>query len=287
TNSKGTWTFSSLADFINNQASSLVQALITTSFVATEWDHAYFFQDDYRAFRNLTLNLGLRYQYGTVPLGLLGTTDPAMQAVGIPGPVRADKNDWAPRFGFAYSPGGSGFFGNGNTVVRGGFGIQYDVVFYNVLTNIATNYPRGSNYTINQPDTINLFPTLAPRVTTIPPFTPMASFINSPVDTKKPATNMWSLSFQREFGNNYILELGYTGNRSYHQIRQSQANPPVLTSDQAATVVASQDPGSIPGLQSRRLHPNWGARTLIESTAKGAYEAGYIKFDRRMSRNLM
>src|SRR5262249_24900618 len=107
------------------------------------------------------------------------------------------------------------------------------------------------------------------------------------VDTKNPATNMWSLSVQREFSNNYVLELGYTGNRSYHQIRQSQANPPVLSSAQAATVVASQDPNSIPGMQARRLNPTWGARTLIESTAKGAYEAGYIKFDRRMSRNLM
>jgi hypothetical protein len=287
-NSKGAWTFSTFADFINNQASNLTQAISTQSFVATEWDHAYFFQDDFRAARNLTLNLGLRYQYGTVPLGLFGTTDPAIQAVGIPGPAKPDKNNWAPRIGFAYSPGGTGFLGNQKTVIRGGFAVQYDVIFYNVLTNEAGNYPRVINYQLFQPNTINLFPMLAPKVPTIPPLDPINSvFINSPVDTKTPATNMWSLSFQREFGSNYVLELGYTGNRSYHQIRQSQANPPVLTSAQAATVAELQDPGSIPGPQARRLNPNWGARTLVESTAKGAYEAGYIKFDRRMSRNLM
>src|SRR4029077_16838841 len=91
----------------------------------------------------------------------------------------------------------------------------------------------------------------------------------------------------RQFGNNYVLEVGYVGNRSYHQIRQSQANPPILTVAQAATVSATQHPNSIPGAQARRLNPNWGSRTLLETTAKGAYDAGYVKFDRRMTKNLM
>jgi hypothetical protein len=284
---KGTWAFPTLVEFMNNQASSLTQALNTSSFVATEWDHAFFFQDDFRAARHLTLNLGLRYQYGTIPLGLFGTTDPAIQAAGVPGPAKPDKTNWAPRIGFAYSPGGSGLFGNGRTVVRGGFGIQYDVIFYNVLTNEAGNYPRVINATTNSPDTYNLFPKLAPKIASIPPFSPAMNFVNSPADTKHPATHLWSLSVQREFGPNYVLEFGYSGNRSYHQIRQSQANPPILTADQAATVIATQSANNIPGTQARRLNPIWGARTLVESTAKGAYHAGYIKFDRRMAKGLM
>jgi Carboxypeptidase regulatory-like domain len=285
--SKGTWAFPGLVEFINNQATSVTRALTTSSFVATEWDHAYFFQDDFRAARHLTLNLGLRYQYATVPLGMFGTTDPTIQTAGVPGPAKPDRTNWAPRIGFAYSPGGSGLFGNGRTVVRGGFGVQYDVIFYNVLANEAGNYPRVVNALIQSPDTFNLFPALPAKVATLPPFSPTTSFTNSPVDIKHPATDLWSLSVQREFGRDYTLELGYSGNRSYHQIRQTQANPPLLTADQAATVIATGDPTRIPGPQARRLNPTWGPRILVESTAKGAYHAGYIKFDRRMAKGLM
>jgi hypothetical protein len=289
--SKGTWAFSTFADFINNQATSLTQALNTSSYVATEWDHSYFFQDDLRATKNLTLNLGLRYQYSTVPLGFFGATDPNIQAAGVPGPVQPDKKNWAPRIGFAYSPAGSSLFGNGNTVIRGGFGIAYDVLFYNVLTVNDSNYPRVLSVITNQPQTTNLFPTLAPKVATLGPFNPMSAFVNSPTMTVHPTTNFWTLSVQRQLGGNHVLEVGYSGNRSYHQIAQGQGNPPLLTLAEAAAVIAAKNPnptdGSVPGVQQRRLNPNWGSRTLIMSTAKAAYEAFYVKFDRKISKNLM
>jgi outer membrane receptor protein involved in Fe transport len=285
TDSKGTWLFGAFADFINNTATSLTQAVNTASFVATEWDHAYFFQDDLKASKNLTLNLGLRYQYSTVPLGFFGATDPAIQAAGVPGPVQPDKKDWAPRFGFAYSPSGSRWFGSGNTVLRGGFGIAYDVLFYSILAAENSNYPRILESVTTNP--VNLFPTLAPKVAALGPFNPMSAFVNSPANTVHPTTNFWTLSLQREFGSDYVLEVGYSGNRSYHQIAQGQANPPILTPFQAATVIATQNPNAIATAQARRLNPNWGSRALLMSTAEAAYEAGYIKFDRRMTKHLM
>jgi hypothetical protein len=178
-------------------------------------------------------------------------------------------------------------FGSGKTVVRGGFGIAYDVLFYNILIQESGNYPRILNSMTSNP--ANLFPTLAPKLAVLGPFNPMAAFINSPSNTVHPATNFWTLSVQREFGSNYVLEVGYSGNRSYHQIAQGQANPPILTSAQAAKVIATQNP--IPDAtftaQARRLNPNWGSRTLLTSTAEAAYQAGYIKFDRRMTKRLM
>jgi len=280
TDSKGTWAFASLADFINNQAGSLTQAVNQSSFLAKQWNHSYFFQDDFKLKQNLTLNLGMRYEYSTVPLGFLGATDPAIQAAGVPGPVQPDTNNWAPRFGVAYSP-------TAKTAIRGGFGMAYDILFFNVMTSFANNYPRVVNSQTTPPDTINLFPTLAPKTPVLKPFDPMLAFTNAPADTQNPTTNFWSLSVQRELSKDYVLEVGYTGNRSYHQIRQGQSNPPVLTAAQAAQVIAAKNPNVIPGAQARRLNPNWGSRTTLEATAKAAYEAGYIKFDRRMSKNLL
>src|SRR5205814_2628626 len=74
------------------------------------------------------------------------------------------------------------------------------------------------------------------------------------------------------------------GNRSYHQIRQRDANPGVLTAEQAATVISTGNPNSV---TIRRLNPNWGPRTLLEPAATGEYHAGYVKFDKRMSKGLL
>jgi Carboxypeptidase regulatory-like domain len=285
--SKGTWSFGGLQDFLNNNATKLTQVVNDASFVAKQWNHAYFFQDDLKATRDLTLNLGIRYEYNTIPLGFFGATDPVIRAAGVRGPVAPDKNNWAPRFGFAYSPSNpKGLFaallGAGKTSIRGGFGVAYDVLFYNIMANTATNYPRVVNSETT--DNLNRFPTLALKIPTTV-FNPLTPFTNASEDLQNPTTNFWTLSLQRELGST-VLEFGYTGNRSYHQIRQSQANPPILTAAQAATVLATGDTASIPGAQSRRLNPSWNSRTLIESAAKAEYHAGYVRLDKRFSHRL-
>src|SRR5262249_27548761 len=145
----------------------LDQAVNEASFNANQWNNAFFFQDDIKATRNLTLNLGVRYEYSTVPFGFFGATDPAIRAAGVSGPVRTDVTTWALRLGFAYSPaprsGSLGtVLGDGQTSVRGGFGMGYDVIFYNVLIQTANNYPRVVNFSQTGRDVTNLFPTLAP-----------------------------------------------------------------------------------------------------------------------------
>jgi len=289
TNSKGTWTFGTLADFLNSTPSTLAQAVNTATFDVSQWHHAYFFQDDLKATSDLTLNLGVRYEYSTVPAGFFGATDPAVRAVGVPGPARPDKNNWAPRVGFAYSPSNpKGMFekllGPGKTSIRGGFGMSYDVLFYNILVNTANNYPRVITQTTSGAAIANLYPTLAPKTNTVPPLNPLLTFTNTPDNVQSPTVNFWSLSVQRELGRNYIVELGYTGNRSYHQLRQGQANPGVLSPAQAAAVIAS---GRQNDANVQRLNPAWGARNLLETSAKAEYHAGYIKFDKRMSRGLL
>ena len=79
---------------------------------------------------NLSLNIGLRYEYSSTPYGW---TQQALNSVSnVPGLVtfglpQAPKHDFMPRIGFAYSPGTTG-----NTSIRGGFGLGYDVLYDNI-----------------------------------------------------------------------------------------------------------------------------------------------------------
>ena len=80
-------------------------------------DYNFFFQDDWRVSPKVTLNLGLRYEYQQNPTNVASRINPA-----IPGTANrvSDKNNWGPRFGFAYDVNG-----DGKTVVRGGYGIYF------------------------------------------------------------------------------------------------------------------------------------------------------------------
>jgi len=289
--SKGTFTFPTLADFINNNPQTIRQSLNTASFDADQWQTFYFFQDDIKVTRDLTLNLGMRYEYSDVPFGFFGATQPEVRAVGVPGPVKGDKNNWAPRGGLAWSPsfGENTFlgklFGNGLSVFRGGYGVTYDVLFYNILTVNMNNYPRVVVSEVLRPQTQNVYPQLVTKQTT-PVLDPLATFVNSPEDTQNPATHFYSFTIQRQFSKNYIFEAGYTGARSYHGIRQGQGNSPILTPEQAATVRSTRSTGSIPGAQARRLNPAWGSRVMIESTALASYNAMFLKFDKRFADGL-
>ena len=86
-----------------------------------ELDIFSFFQDDIRVKSNLTLNLGLRYEVYGQPINGLHQINPAAPS------VSPDHNNFAPRFGFAWSP----WHGH-NTVVRGGYAISYSPMVLNI-----------------------------------------------------------------------------------------------------------------------------------------------------------
>jgi hypothetical protein len=275
---------------MNNQPATLNIALNTASFDARQVQQSYFAQDDIKVTRNLTLNLGLRYEYANPPFGFFGATDPSIQATLVPGPANPDRNNWAPRAGLAYSPsfhdGVMGkLFGDGVTVFRGGYGIAYDFLFYNILTVNGSNYPRVVSLSAQSSDLINQFPNLIRGNPAA--FNPLATFVNSPTDLQSPTTHFYSASMQRQLGREWIVEVGYTGSRSYHGVNQSQANPSVLTPAQAAAVLAAGSANAIPSTQARRLYPQFGSRVLIGSSAISNYNAGYVKVDKRLGHGLL
>ncbi len=284
--SKGTFVFNNLADFLNNNVFEFRQALQTASFDARQVSQFYFFQDDWRVTPSLTLNLGIRYETNDVPFGFFGARDAESRSAGVPGPVRRDNNNVAPRIGFAWNPRveGDGFIatmlGNDRTVFRGGYGMSYDVLFYNILTVNASNYPRV--VVGQQNNVLDQYPRLLP-VTGRPVFNPLATYVNTPEDAQNPRSEYYSFNFQRQFFRDFVLEVGYTGSRSFNGINQLQANFAVLTPAQIADAQAGRP---VPGVQARRLNPNWGSRVLIATTARASYNAGYIDLRKRFSYGL-
>jgi hypothetical protein len=291
-NSKGNFTFNSLQDYMNNTAFQLQQALQTASWDARQWQNFFYAQDDFRVNPDLTLNIGLRYEISTVPFGMFGATDPQSLGALVPGPVQKDTNNWAPRVGFAWSPSSDGFFGDGKTVVRGGFGMGYDVLFYNLLTVNGSNYPRV--VTAAPTNVVDLYPNLL-QTSGSAVFDPLAVYTNSPEDTQVPDSKYWSLSIGRELGD-FTVEIGYAASRGYNGINQIHANPSVLTPTQAALVASTKNANAIPGVQARRVYPQFGARTLIPATvgptgndveARSQYDGFYTQVQKRMSHGLL
>jgi hypothetical protein len=288
-NSKGNFTFNNLQDYMNNTAFNLTQALQTASWDAKQWQTYFYVQDDFRVTPDLTLNIGLRYELSDVPLGLFGATDAESLAVLVPPPPEKDKNNWAPRVGFNWSPRSSNaLLGDGKTVFRGGFGMGYDVLFYNLLTVNGSNYPRIATASIN--NVLDTYPNLL-QAGGSPVFNPLNAWTNSDAATESPDSKFWSFSVGREIGE-FVVELGYTGSRGGHGINQVHVNPSVLTPEQAALVAATKNANAIPSVQARRVYPQYGVRTLIPAytgpagndvEARSEYNGAYASVAKRLS----
>jgi hypothetical protein len=110
------------------------------------WAYSGFFQDDWRATRNLTLNFGVRYEFSSVPQeahNLLGNFDPNVGMVQVGHQISSlynpDHTNFGPRMGFAWDIGG-----HGRTVLRGGGGLIYETVNWQSFVAFNNAFGPGS-----------------------------------------------------------------------------------------------------------------------------------------------
>ncbi len=183
---------------------------------------ALFAQDDFHVKRDLTLNLGLRYEQQTF-------TD-------------ARKN-FAPRLGFVYNVGGAG-----QSVLRGGFGMYYAQVVDNAEANYALSGPTGFfNFTaqagqIGFPSSISSVPLpsfpagaqvpvrnlyIRPgRATYYDQFFPVSTLIGYPTVLLNPYSEQWTFGIERQLAPNWVLSADYIGSHSLHVVRPLDVDAP-------------------------------------------------------------
>jgi len=191
----------------------------------------WFVNDIWKVRPNLSVNLGLRYEYTSTPFGW---TQQALNSVAdVPGLITfaspaAPKKDFMPRIGFAYSPGRSG-----NTSIRGGFGLGYDVLYDNIGT-LARPPQIGS--TVDCPNGTGcptggflagggIPPQNLSGITVLDPATAKAktsAFL--PANVKYPYAESWNFDVQHVFKSNYTLDVRYVGSRGVDLNVQNRLN---------------------------------------------------------------
>lgn len=286
----GQITGNAAADFVLGRATTLVVASPVLEQSGLQTNHYFFVQDDWRIHPRLTLNLGLRYEmplnwvhpadwWGTfrlgqqsrvlpnAPLGMVFPGDP-----GIPrGLFATDRNNLAPRIGFAWDP-----FGNGRTAVRGAYGIFYDTINSDVIQN--TSQPYRYTFTIPTPfsltDPLRGQPPIPLTMDlTNPRFIGVQEIFYPDPTLRSPYIQQFNLNVQRELVKDFSIQVAYVGKLGRKLLMGVSTNPALFA------------PGATVGnINSRRMVQGFGNLQNIASRANSTYHGFQFEATKRMSR---
>jgi Carboxypeptidase regulatory-like domain/TonB-dependent Receptor Plug Domain len=236
-----------------------------------------FFQDDFKVKSSLTLNLGLRWDYTgpTVEADdrqsnfdyATGQILVANQNGNSRGLVDVDKLDFAPRLGFAWTPGT-----DGKTAVRGGYGIFYGA--QEVRTGFQLGYSMPFFFALSKSSEFGVTPAAYVQQG-FPPLDPAsASFptiLSADQRFKSPYYQQWNISVQRDIGWNTLLEVAYVGSKGTHLqvLRDYNQAPP-----------GPGDP------QDRRPYPLYGDFGSITNAGSSTYNSIQLKLNKRWSNGI-
>jgi hypothetical protein len=250
----GAWTSSALADLelgLLNRSTRLIN--VPRNYLRAANTGA-FFNDDFKAKPNLTLNLGLRYEYLPLPYDrynhimnfvpeigkvVIPVDDPSVKSViagagmqkyvtdaataGLPRRMAySDHNDFAPRFGFAWRPRNTT-----RTVLRGGYGIFYSGYVLNQWRqNLQNQFPYALtatfNRTANQPNLLTLSNPFPPSKESLSGMTTSAGY---QIDARTSYVQSYNLTVEHDL-RGAVLEIGYTGSKGTKLGRLRDINIP-------------------------------------------------------------
>ena len=300
-NFSGTFTGNAIADFLLGQPNSYSELDVQRTGRYRYYQIEAFFQDDWKVSPRLTLNMGLRWfaiphiferdnevttfvperwsasqaprvnPDGTIVPGsgdILGNGI-VKAGQGIPrGMVKDYWNTFAPRFGFAWNP-----WGDGKTVIRGGYGIGYYRVEGNDIYDFVNNPPFAKTVNITNPPLNN------PGGGTAAPPTPVSLF-SYDFQYKVPMAQTYSLGIQHELFKNAGLEIAYVGSRGTHLDHARNINQPLRTGAFDFDPRLNSNAISIEAL---RPFTGWSTIRQSENTGSSTYHSLQANFDKRFS----
>lgn len=222
--------YSNVDDFLANIPNRIQVTFGLNPYLITNWNNGYFVQDDYRITPRLILNLGLRYDYFSVPREEKGRLFNRNSPFGF-GTLRspesiyeADRNNFAPRFGFAWSVDTAG-----RTVIRGGAGTFYTrSPLRNILELVRNALDEPFRVVFSRAEGIsrNLkYPITNSAVLPLvrnPNFDWTGATINPNFPT--PYSIQWNLSVQRQLTGSMTAEVSYVGNHGLKLLMNRQMN---------------------------------------------------------------
>lgn len=251
----------------------------------------FYLQDDWKVSPKLTLNIGLRYELNFPELervnkmssfdpatGLVPVADGRLIGVDASGNLvtmgrsplgrrlwRLDKNNFAPRFGFAYR-----LFGDNRTVIRGGYGIFYNQI---VAGNGLSQMYRGIPFRIRQTFTNTTARVVATWERPFPSGVAAGGFTPHGINSDFPSAYMqqWSLGIQREVTPDLVVEATYLGSKGTHLPLLFDINQP--------------EPGPGP-IQPRRPWPQWSNIFWRDAVGTSNYHGFSLRIERRFAQGL-
>jgi hypothetical protein len=269
----GQFVFPSVAAFIAGNASSFQITLGDRPSSISQGAFGAFVQDNFKVRPNLTLELGLRYDWNMSPTERYDrfvVFDPASDSLvrvnnGIAPVYHTNNKNFQPRLGFAWDP-----WGDGKTSLRGAYAVLVDQPVTNVVTPTSANPPLATPLAVASSGTGLHFENALNVAGTVglSPQTVDHDFDNAYIQS-------WNLNAQREVARGLGLTVGYFGSKGTRLRISRNINQPVNGVRPFARLSASS-----PILPGAAL----GNITQIESTANSSYNALWVTAEKRLSR---
>jgi outer membrane receptor for ferrienterochelin and colicin len=251
------------------------------------WDYAGYIEDTFRPTPNVSINLGLRYEFQTMPTLKGNPLEPRT------GTINTDKNNFGPRFGLSWSP-----TKDKKTVVRLGGGMFYGRTQNSTIANLITNNgQRFVSYTLTPTSAgAPVFPAVLSAAPTGAGSRPDIVFADP--NFRNPVIYQGELTLEREVLPNTTVSAIYMVNRAQRMPLFLDTNLPAPTTvtytickdPQVGSAITCANPSTAtftaPYFTGARPNPNFGFMTDVASVVNTWYNGVVLQMKRRFSHGL-